>query len=476
MNRELRQIHERNEPHPGSGFGSGNLILFAYFEYFAVSLGRFCKSMTTEAFNSAMIPDMKTTQSTLPGGASVLASLGEDSRGGSRRRSPHRCAMLVVLMLVATLARAATNDLSGLLQRGLFEEEANRNLDAASTAYETLVKQFDKDRQIGATAVFRLGEVYRKQGKTNEAVLQYERIVRDFAEQTTLVTLSRQNLAGLGVKRIDVMPAGNDVGRFALENRYLLSKLQLEQAKATDDVGKIARLLEDQDLAQQQQRFQEVWRNYATNRSNKAEALQAAETVREARNELIRKREQELALLKRQLDQAQTTREGGPVLSSHPPSSATAIITDEEEAEIRRIQALLQNSPDLINGSPQVEAPLLAAARAGKLRVAAFLLDNKADIQVTLSGRTALHNAVQFGQKAMVELLLQRGASVDAKDSAAGRRCMRRQRTASSRLWKCCSNTKPISLRRMEIKTQFMWPWEMAMPRSSDFCWITAMM
>ena len=51
---------------------------------------------------------------------------------------------------------------------------------------------------FAATAVFRLGECYRKLGKTNEAVLQYDRIVREFADEATLATLSRQNLAGLG--------------------------------------------------------------------------------------------------------------------------------------------------------------------------------------------------------------------------------------------------------------------------------------
>ena len=78
---------------------------------------------------------------------------------------------------------AATNDLSGLLQKGLFEEEANRNLEAAAQAYSTVSAQFDKDRKLAATAIFRLGEIYRKQGKTNEAAGQYERIVREFADQ-----------------------------------------------------------------------------------------------------------------------------------------------------------------------------------------------------------------------------------------------------------------------------------------------------
>src|SRR3982750_573481 len=105
--------------------------------------------------------------------------------------------IFAAMLALATLARGATNDLTGLLQKGLFEEEANRDLSAAISNYQSLANAFDKDRQMAATAIFRLGECYRKLGKTNEAVVQYERIVREFGDQQTLVTLSRQNLTGL---------------------------------------------------------------------------------------------------------------------------------------------------------------------------------------------------------------------------------------------------------------------------------------
>src|SRR5437588_8894917 len=62
---------------------------------------------------------------------------------------------------------AATNDLTATLQKGLFEEEANHDLPAAMRAYEEVVRRFDEQRKLGATAIFRLGEIYRKQGKTN---------------------------------------------------------------------------------------------------------------------------------------------------------------------------------------------------------------------------------------------------------------------------------------------------------------------
>ena len=87
---------------------------------------------------------------------------------------------LCVLALIPPALPAATNDLSGLLQKGLFEEEANRNLDAAAEAHRAVSAQYDRDRALAATAIFRLGEIYRKQSKTNEAIVQYERIVREF--------------------------------------------------------------------------------------------------------------------------------------------------------------------------------------------------------------------------------------------------------------------------------------------------------
>jgi ankyrin repeat protein len=93
---------------------------------------------------------------------------------------------------------ASTNDLGTALSKGLFEEEANHNLGAAIPMYQSVIDRFETDRKIVATAVFRLGECYRKQGSTNEAIVQYQRVLREFADQTELVTLGRQYLATLG--------------------------------------------------------------------------------------------------------------------------------------------------------------------------------------------------------------------------------------------------------------------------------------
>src|SRR3954468_13945173 len=105
---------------------------------------------------------------------------------------------MATAMLFVTLVTHAADSLTQNLQQGLYEEEANHNLDAAIKAYQAVVSQSDEQRKVGATALFRLGECYRKLGKTNEATAFYQRILRDFADQEQLVGLSRENLSKVG--------------------------------------------------------------------------------------------------------------------------------------------------------------------------------------------------------------------------------------------------------------------------------------
>src|ERR1022692_4894685 len=154
------------------------------------------------------------------------------------------CLLLAALCLLAAPSRAATNDLTSALQRGLFEEEANQNLGAAIQAYQTVANQFDKDRKLAATAIFRLGECYRKQGNTNDAATQYERILREFSDQPTLVTLSRQSLAGMGsAPSAPAAPTMSDTARQEqkrlLEEEIKLVEKQLESQQKQVQVGVI---------------------------------------------------------------------------------------------------------------------------------------------------------------------------------------------------------------------------------------------
>src|SRR5688572_12636996 len=129
----------------------------------------------------------------------------------SRQNSSMKRIFIIVagaLVLAVTPLRSA-DALTEALQKGLFEEEANQNLEAAIKAYQDVLSRADEQRRVAATALFRLAECYRKQGKTNEASAEYRRLVRDYTDQATLVNLSRQNLTGLGVSSPAVAAAAD---------------------------------------------------------------------------------------------------------------------------------------------------------------------------------------------------------------------------------------------------------------------------
>jgi hypothetical protein len=88
---------------------------------------------------------------------------------------------------------AAPTDLYGA---GLISEEAEQDLASAEVAYRQAIQQFDRQREGAANAIFRLGEVYRKMGRTEEAKVQYARILREFPDMVRLTELSHAQLIG----------------------------------------------------------------------------------------------------------------------------------------------------------------------------------------------------------------------------------------------------------------------------------------
>jgi DNA-binding beta-propeller fold protein YncE len=100
--------------------------------------------------------------------------------------------MLSVLVSFASIRLLAADDANTTFEQGLLEEEANHKLDAAIHNYRDSLSYLVTNRQMLATAVFRLGECYRKAGKVGEARMQYRRILRDFPDQTNLVRISEE--------------------------------------------------------------------------------------------------------------------------------------------------------------------------------------------------------------------------------------------------------------------------------------------
>src|ERR1041385_6566175 len=98
--------------------------------------------------------------------------------------------IMVVLLSVASTALLAAEDANNTFEQGMLEEEVNHNLDAAIQNYQDSLSYLITNRQMLATAVFRLGECYRKEGNLSEARTQYRRILQEFWDQTNLTRIT----------------------------------------------------------------------------------------------------------------------------------------------------------------------------------------------------------------------------------------------------------------------------------------------
>jgi tetratricopeptide (TPR) repeat protein len=103
--------------------------------------------------------------------------------------------LLTVAMIVGAAALAGAQDrLADQLKKGIVQEEASQNPEKAIQAYKAIVAQFDEERKVAATALYRLAECYRKAGMRAEAQAAYQRVVREFSDQTALADPSRRQL------------------------------------------------------------------------------------------------------------------------------------------------------------------------------------------------------------------------------------------------------------------------------------------
>ena len=332
--------------------------------------------------------------------------------------------LAAALGLAVSSAFAATNDLTSAIQRGLFEEEANQNLGAAIQAYQTVASQFDKDRKLAATAIFRLGECYRKQGNTNAAAEQYERVLREFSDQPTLVTLSRQNLASLGsAPPGPVTPVVSEVEALALENQLAvltnLPPAERRMAVRQNFTNPVLTSLM-QKLAEAEQNLATAKKEYGPQHMEVQKATVLVETINRQIDEqvdgVLQGLKAQAAAERRTAEMlgGQTARVVGKEASASTPASAA---TSRDADEVKRIQTLIKDSPDLINAPDGVGETLLdTAAAKGNMGVVKLLLDSGAAVDgLQQPGLTALHYAAGNGHKAAVDLLLSKGAKPDTR-------------------------------------------------------------
>ncbi len=276
---------------------------------------------------------------------------------------------IVILALAAPVpSRADTNDLAAFLQRGLFEEEANHQYEAAIADYKAAIDHFDHERQLAATAIFRLGECYRKQGRTNEASAQYERLVHEFPDQTQLAQLIQAYLPANAIAATSIS---------GIPDRSLLTDEQKFLLEVKQTVQNSPDLINQQLAAAINQGY-----------------ISAAEYL---------------------LDH------GGEVN----PSSATGfvpIVVAASRGNEGMVRLLLRHGANIDALDGQRFTAFARAAHQRFIAVCLTLISNKAD--VNLGATSPIIDAIRQKDEAMVRLLLEHGAALETRgfkdDTALG--------------------------------------------------------
>jgi Tol biopolymer transport system component len=103
---------------------------------------------------------------------------------------------LAVALLPANPLTQQSRSAEVLLGAALHQEEVEGNLEGAIKTYQKILAEHPKNRPLAAKALLQIGRCYERLGK-NEARKAYERLVRDYADQSEQAKLARARLTAL---------------------------------------------------------------------------------------------------------------------------------------------------------------------------------------------------------------------------------------------------------------------------------------
>lgn len=110
---------------------------------------------------------------------------------------PKRKALAICLLLAAlgTRAVAQAPTSSELLQKGIYLQETVGDLDGAIKIYRQVIQMAQESRAIAAQAEYRLGVCLQKKGRQAEAASTFQKLLRDYPEQTGVAAHARESLS-----------------------------------------------------------------------------------------------------------------------------------------------------------------------------------------------------------------------------------------------------------------------------------------
>lgn len=132
------------------------------------------------------------------------------------------------MILIAAITAAAENG-HALLEQALVKERIGGDLPGAIKLYQQILQNHAANRKLAATALLQLARCYEKQGST-EARKTYDRLVREYADQTETVAEARTRLAaltkapdsaGVAVRQVWAGATAVPQGSISPEGRYV---------------------------------------------------------------------------------------------------------------------------------------------------------------------------------------------------------------------------------------------------------------
>jgi Tol biopolymer transport system component len=131
------------------------------------------------------------------------------------------------LFLAAAIC-TAQNGGNDLFQQALRKERSDGDYKAAIEIYRRVLKQYASDRKLAAKSLLQIAHCQEREG-SKEARLSYERLVREFGDQTQAVSEARARIAALeaapsSAPRVRQLWAGgeaSDEGALSTDGRWL---------------------------------------------------------------------------------------------------------------------------------------------------------------------------------------------------------------------------------------------------------------
>ncbi len=121
------------------------------------------------------------------------------------KKLTHWIAAAVLIGSVLALAARAADSPSVLLQKGIYAEETEGNVDAAIKIYEQIGAEAATNRAVAAQALYRLAMCYQKKGSNPQAIALLKELLRQFPTETALGEQAQARLTELGQAPSDVV-------------------------------------------------------------------------------------------------------------------------------------------------------------------------------------------------------------------------------------------------------------------------------